>query len=307
LENIPNALEEGRKRLASGDIPGAVLLFEVAVKNEPQNSLAWQLLGSSQSENEQDPQAIAALKQCIKLDPSNQAALMTLAASYTNESYQAQACWVLKQWIKNSPEYVHLAHLDTNTGEHFNMASSFMSKELHKATTSMYLQAARMRQQGPMDPNVQAGLGVLYNLSGEFDKAVDCFQSAVSARPTDSLLWNRLGATLANGDRSEEAVAAYHTALRYSPGNVRSRYNLGVACINLKAYREAAQHFLTALKFQAAGRGPQESLSPDSMSSSIWTSLRLTTTLLKRPDLFPAIEAKQLDNLCQHFSVSMSS
>lgn len=306
LQNIPNSLEEGRKRLASGDIPGAVLLFEAAVKKEPQNSLAWQLLGTSQSENEQDPQAIAALKQCINLDPSNQVALMTLAASYTNESYQAQACWVLKQWIKNNPEYGHLAHLDTNA-EHFNMASSFMSEDLHKATTSMYLQAARMRQQGSIDPDVQAGLGVLFNLSGEFDKAVDCFQSAVASRPMDALLWNRLGATLANGDRSEEAVSAYHTALRYRPGNVRSRYNLGVACINLKAYKEAAQHFLTALKFQASGRGPQDSQSPNSMSSSIWTSLRMATSLLKRTDLLPAIDAKDLDNLCKQFNVAMSS
>ncbi|KAF3911613.1 hypothetical protein AA313_de0200868 [Arthrobotrys entomopaga] len=240
---VANPFEEGVRLMDShGNLSLAALAFEAAVQKDPSHVEAWDRLGAAQAQNEKETPAIRALEQALKLDPNNMSALMGLAISYTNEGYDTTAYNTLERWL-------NVRYPDITSPPVDNPLDRLA---IHSRVTDLFIQAAVSAPEGAaFDSEVQVGLGVLFYGAEEYDKAVDCFSSALEsdfdARDKNHLLWNRLGATLANSGRSEEAIEAYEKALIINPNFVRARYNLGVSCINIGCYEEAAQHLLGAL------------------------------------------------------------
>ena len=253
FDSSPNPFEEGMNIISSkGNLSLAASAFEAAVQKDPSHIEAWVMLGTAQAQNEKETQAIRAFEHALRLDPSNLSALMGLAISYTNEGHEATAYRTLEKWL--SVKYPQVLDPKDITPD---MDVGFIERqELHNRVTDLYIRAAQLSPSGTsMDPDVQVGLGVLFYGAEEYAKAVDCFEAALASTEAGvvkepyqaHLLWNRLGATLANSGRSEEAIAAYGEALAMNPNFVRAKYNLGVSCINIGCLQEAAQHLLGAL------------------------------------------------------------
>ena len=111
-------------------------------------------------------------------------------------------------------------------------------------------------------------------------------------------MWNKLGATIANGGENEKAVNAYYHALTLSPGFIRARYNLGISCLNLKADKQAIEHFLIALKLQTNAVGIQAQ-----MSENIWCTLASAIDRLNRSDLKQCVANRDLSKLFREFQI----
>ncbi|KAI1265907.1 TPR-like protein [Xylariaceae sp. FL1019] len=253
FKDTANPFEEGMRILdQGGNLSLAALAFEAAIQKDHTHVEAWVQLGIAQAQNEKETAAIRALEQAKNLDPNNPVALMTLAVSYTNEGYDSTAYRTLERWLSiRYPSIISPADLSPAT------ELGFTDRQvLHDKVSNLFIQAARLSPDGEhMDPDVQVGLGVLFYGAEEYEKAVDCFSSALASSELGHvnnqnqihLLWNRLGATLANSGKSEDAIAAYEKALTLRPNFVRARYNLGVSCINMGCHSEAAGHLLAAL------------------------------------------------------------
>ncbi|KAL3079027.1 hypothetical protein niasHS_014809 [Heterodera schachtii] len=281
------AREKAEETFREGRVADSILHYEAAVRREPQNVALWHALGIALAENEDDPRAISALRNALKLDPSHKPSLLALSVSLANESFDHLALHELHKWICVHEKKEMPRDSSENTSL-FRQYTQLDGTEFSKIEQQFLASAGRDQSD---KAELQNAMGVLYNLARDFDRAVDCVRSALSFRPEDPVLWNRLGATLANADRAAEAINAYKSALHLFPAYVRARYNLGIACTNLNSYKDAAAHFVTALQLQNA---------PE--NSQIWSKLRsamirLTGDDEPSTDCFDALERRQLDRI----------
>ncbi|XP_063721354.1 peroxisomal targeting signal 1 receptor-like [Symsagittifera roscoffensis] len=306
FEGVEDALQKGIERLKAGDIPNAVLLFEEAVKQSEEKERAWFYLGVAQTENENDEAAIRALNETLQLNENNLEALMALSASYTNEGDMARAVDTLELWLQKNSTFSGIPTLTLEEPQEdsrspLSVSSLFRFQSKSEDLLKLFEQALMV---SPQDVNVLTAVGILNCVRNDYATAANIFRQCVGLDPKNALLWNRLGACLANGDRSEEAISAYRNALNLRPGYIRARFNLGVACQNLHSHKEAIEHFLVALNMQAQASGPKGEKSET--SSAIWTNLITSIHKIGAfEELSRSVVKRDLKSLSFHFAVNI--
>ncbi|KAL0353430.1 UNVERIFIED_CONTAM: Peroxisome biogenesis protein 5 [Sesamum angustifolium] len=269
----PNPLKEGQELFRKGLLSEAVLALEAEVMKNPENSEGWRLLGIAHAENDDDQQAIAAMMRAQEVDPTNLEVLLALGVSHTNELEQAAALKYLYSWLRHHPKYGTITPQD-------------QPENLYYADVArIFNDAAKL---SPDDADVHIVLGVLYNLSREYDKAIEAFQTALKLKPRDYSLWNKLGATQANSVQSADAILAYQQALDLKPNYVRAWANMGISYANQGMYEDSIRYYVRAL-----------AMNPK--ADNAWQYLRISLSCASRSDMLEACDSRNLDILQKEF------
>jgi len=281
-------MSEGMKHFQEGNMSDAILCFESELRNvDGDNADAWMMLGKCHAENDEDRKAIVCLENAVDRDPYSSEALLALGVSYVNELDHQRALRHLYNWVTHNPSYAGLEMPFTSEGDLYAGGKEGALVKLKKLLNQA---KAYDEANGNLESSVHAleTLGVVCNVTHEYDEAVECFRAAARVRPNDYQLWNKLGATLANSNRSIEAQEAYQNALSIKPKYTRSWLNMAIAHSNLQNFDEATRCYLQTL-----------SLNPGAVH--VWSYLRIALTCSERWDLLPLAASQDLDAFQQHF------
>lgn len=298
------ALAEGERLRAEGRLAQALLALEAAVQpvrnatplQHTQELRAWYLLGVTHAELDDDPRAIQALARVASLAPNGSdepalvaAAALAQAVSHVNELDTPAAAAELRRWLSLRARARGDAEPPAQAGAHADALA---------ATVGALETAA---SHAPEDADAQLAVGVALHATRAHDGAAAALQRALALRTRDARLWNMLGATLANGGRTQDALRAYRRAVDLSPRHVRAWVNVGTAYANLGAHDRAARYYLRALAMaRADAAGPATAVRSDDMRH-VWDYLRGAIFSLDRAELLPLADACDLDAFRQHF------
>lgn len=261
---------------------------------------------------------------------TRQEALLALGVSCTNELDAARATAYLSQWLDTHPVYGATAGVTAATAATAPSATDAAeapspAATLFTATTGMapltdapallrrYADLTAASPAAATDVAVHVITGVLHNLMADYPAAAAALRTAVELAPADARLWNKLGATLANGGAGRDALRAYRKAVDLDAGFIRAWVNVGTAYANEGDGANAVRYYLKALsllhaKERAGGgeagvdaAGPGSPLGGE--APHVWQYLRANLIITRREDLLAYVDAGDVDAIRQHVRV----
>ena len=170
---LGNPFSEGMRKLGSrkNNIESA-LLFELAVQKSPRRIRAWSMLSSSLDHRTHLEKKIKAEKMYLNLEKRDGSFVdLPLVRLLMEANKHKEACRHLLVWLLNQSKYREQV---VGSLDEFDQLSSSEFSELQlDYAKGKFLEAARIEPNSP-DWRVQDSLAVLFEISGDKEKAKSC-------------------------------------------------------------------------------------------------------------------------------------
>ncbi|EGR28043.1 hypothetical protein IMG5_184450 [Ichthyophthirius multifiliis] len=266
--------------MANGKPFDAILALEAHIQKSDKNqnnSNAWRIMGRLHQENDNDQKAVACLLNALKTDNNNPDVFLALGVSCTNILDEVKAMNFLKQWYIISPLQQDLPISDNIIPQKNKEYDDYTIEEIKAMNFNMLQAFEKASAMHPENADLHVSLAVLQYIARNYELSVLSFKNVLQIDPNNYSLWNKLGATLAQLGRADEAIEAYHRALELKPNYVRVWVNLGIAHAYKGDYVEAARLYLNALSFNPEAK-------------HLWSYLQTCFMCMQRFDLVGKIQ-----------------
>ncbi|MDX9787594.1 MAG: tetratricopeptide repeat protein [Desulfobacterales bacterium] len=185
-----------------GDIPEAIAVIKAALSTIAPNSELLLYFGSFYEETENYDEAEAAFLKGLEIDPDNANIHFRMGVLYDKRGNRKACIEEMKKAIALDPKHAGaLNYLGYTYAE--------MGIELDQAETL----ALRAMESQPDDGYITDTLGWVYYKKGQFEKAVNVLEAAVSLVPEDPIILEHLGDAYLKVNNKKKAIELYERSL----------------------------------------------------------------------------------------------
>jgi tetratricopeptide (TPR) repeat protein len=182
-------------------------------------------------------EALRYYKKAIAQYPFNAATYSEIGTCYQQLKQYPKAIEAYKQAIAIEPDYTIAIGA---------LAGIYYSQGRYDDALEMYEKVIKIKP----NPQTYRMIGLLLDITGRCEEAVEAFRNAIKTNPKDAIAYNDLGTVYFKLNRAEEAIKAFEKAKEIDPNCAFAYNNLGSFYYNSGKYEKAIELFTKATNLE---------------------------------------------------------
>jgi len=214
-QNGPSAVEAARRRVAGGDLPGAIAALAAYVAVHPRDLEPARYLGDLYYRSSNIPAAESAYRTILNFAPTDRETHDRLGGIYAAEDRSAEAIEQFQLSLPFGSAYGHLVELHRHIGDLDDFVAGYRD-----AVAS-----------APFDAGALYALGAIYRAEHHTADAIGMLTRALVQDPLSCPILTELGSAYLDSHQSNAAIDTLHRCLSIEPNDFAALVNLGSAYI----------------------------------------------------------------------------